>query len=552
MELIMSEPATLSLPPSIGPAISLDFPAPAGAAITFEAYSPDTTPFCPLTFDIPTDSSFFKAGRQFAYNLAKSGESMAHEVAGGILNVANRITQAGCDAASGVKKGAIAIGGAAKDVVNSKNKLQSVATKTDGVYKAAKLGKYLSMGAEHLHTITNITGKVRETAGTYMDFVDGIGIVDDIASIANGSLIKKLKDGQYYDFTKSLINMIGVNVPCTLLLFDKLDIMKLGAISQVIGIALETSIVPFIRSTVVILMVTELYDGVQEIRKGHTTKGLLVIAAATAEMALQIFYLAGCTSVPGLVVLGVLSASMGIAKWVYTEGQKESAKGILQTAEGLNNVTKLASSVVDTVHGGDLSFLAMYLPMLEECNPTFHLINLDCKSISEVLTVRNIFDRIIRYKKEIAESPSKFFFLTLANLCQFGKGLGDHGVEFFGKVAGMCGNYPILGTVAGIGFKKAGSGFMLIATLIAIGQVSKKMWEKREARKDMRNIIALTKDIGKVGLIVFSGSLGFLKYAGSPGFIAFAIAANSAALAKTVYDVKYPKTEPKAETPVTG
>lgn len=396
------------------------------------------------------------------------------------------------------------------DFYQSPHKLASTVATTTGLYFVGQIGQSLMRVAESRKALKDITPTVLSTTDLFLGFVDGFAILEDFGKIRSARSNSQR--------IKCIVNMVGVNLPSTLLLLKRFDLLDLGKLSANVGFPLDTTLVPFSRCVVIALKLSDIYEGIQSIRNGNSTgnnqqmtAGILKTAAATAKIVEQLFFLVeGESSIHGRILFGFISAGTGLVWWIYDQGQNRTATGILQTAEGVYNLTKLDSSIFEA--------MIVFVPLLKPYEGILKGLKTNFKSISEVVKTRNIFDRIIRFRQETGDlfKNTKFFFLTMASSFQLVEGLRDYGVK-------------ILENCTDDNLRYGENVFMLGSTIMSLGKVSYEMYQTPAERTRLRNYLTIAKDVGKVGLITLS------TYRGEPAYIAFSVAVGITAMAKTAY-----------------
>ena len=467
-------------------------------------------------------------------NLAVSAQKIANETGTKALEIANSTVKVATNSA--------------KALMHSENKVKTLFGTTAGIYKLANFSKSIALGAEYAEVGLHMTSHIKNTASSWTGMMDGIGIIGNFTSIADGTVKKQIQEGDVFSLSRWIISFVGVNAPCTLLLLNQLRIVELAKVSKFLGFAVEIAIVPTIRKAVVILNLMNLYEATCKIKSGDEAQfqvGIFQLASAFADIALQGFWLAGCTSAPGLVFLSIASAGTGIAKLVYQGSKDEAVKGIFERADGINNIAGLISSLLS-----DYTFMTENLPADIELPPTSaDLAQAELDSICNLITLRNIADRKIRFSEEYKGNvfyKAKYLTLLAGNMIQLLRGFHRHGLEPTGFFSSTVGNISLLHHVQDsllaeilkkVTLRAVGNSFILVSSLIAIGIISQKMWSA-PAERSTRNYLAISKEIGKSSCIIFSGSLGiFTGFVASPYFLALSTATSIASLAKTAYDV---------------
>lgn len=431
-----------------------------------------------------------------------------------------------------------------KDLLQAKNKIKTAFGSSNGVYKVARLSKFAALGLEQSHVSNaKITANITRTANGWLDFMDGVAIIGDFTSVLDGTVKKKIQNKDIIGLSKQLIAFVGINVPCTVILLDKFRLVDLEKISKAIGTFAEFSITSFIRKSVLALNAINIAEAVIKIRSGEDAKvkdGIFQLTCAISDIALQLFYLSGSTSVPGLVVLGLLSAGTGLARLIVQESSKDdSEKGLLDRVDGVYNLAKVISSCVE-----DLIFTVIQTSGDSADVAVLRTVVSELKVITDLVSLRGVADRWSRFKEEYKTdrwSKAKYLLLLAGNICHLTRGLQNHGIDYYILASKAIGSTPIALVAQQVSLKVVGNSFVFLSSIIALGMTAEKMWSNPDERC-LRNYLSLSKEIGKVGVFIFSGSLGICgSFAATPYFLAFATIANGIALAKTVYDMNQEK-----------
>lgn len=298
-----------------------------------------------------------------------------------------------------VKKITHSVGGGLKTVAH-KIKVISIDTirvAGDVVKERPRLGKVVKLTLSILTGVGHAVGNAFRGAGLIraLSITDGLLDVGDLAADADHLINKRYqeyeKDPKTGEKIKkpvdkwalaATINLLIADVGGVLLWLDELVLINLSKISATIGqgfsklaaalgprftgftaslakscpflakMIAKISLLNVLRTVVgaafVCLIVHESVKMSQAIKAKEYHEmaiSLLNIASYTAEVALKVLAIAGCTTVPGLVALGCVAAGMGLAAIVYklVKNYREERQAELKASLARANVAAPAA-----------------------------------------------------------------------------------------------------------------------------------------------------------------------------------------------------------------
>lgn len=298
-----------------------------------------------------------------------------------------------------VKKVTHSVGGGLKTVAK-KIKIISIDTirvAGDVVKERPRLGKVVKLTLSILTGVGYAVGNAFRGAGLIraLSITDGLLDVGDLAADADHLINKRYqeyeKDPRTGEKIKkpvdkwalaATINLLVADVGGVLLWLDELVLINLSKISATIGqgfsklaaalgprftgfTASLAKSCPFLAKTIAkisLLNVLRTIVGAafvclivhESVKMGQAIKAkeyhemaisLLNIASYTAEVALKVLAIAGCTTVPGLVALGCVAAGMGLAAIVYklVKDYREERQAALMASLARANVAAPAA-----------------------------------------------------------------------------------------------------------------------------------------------------------------------------------------------------------------